>query len=101
MNKPHIVILGAGYGGLMTAVRLQKILHVNEADITLVNNNDYHYQTNWLHENAAGTLKPEQAVIPIRDVINQDKINFIIDEVILIKENEKKVKLSKQEISYH
>lgn len=100
MYKPHIVILGAGYGGLMTAARLQKILHVNEANITLVNRNDYHYQTTWLHENAAGTLKPEHTMIPIRDVINQDKIDFVIDDVLLIKKEEKKVKLKKQEISY-
>lgn len=100
MYKPHIVILGAGYGGLMTAIKLQKLLHVNEAKITLVNKNDYHYQTTWLHENAAGTLKTEQTMIPIRDVINQEKIEFILDEVIMIKEEEKKVKLSKSELSY-
>lgn len=100
MYKPHIVILGAGYGGLMTAARLQKILHVNEANITLVNRNDYHYQTTWLHENAAGTLKPEHTMIPIRDIINQEKIDFIIDDVVLIKEKEKKVKLKNRELSY-
>lgn len=100
MYKPHIVILGAGYGGLMTAVRLQKILRVNEANITLVNRNDYHYQTTCLHENAAGTLKPEHTMIPIRDIINQEKIDFIIDDVVLIKKSEKKVKLKSRELSY-
>lgn len=100
MYKPHIVILGAGYAGLMTAVRLQKKLHTNEAKITLVNNNDYHYQTTWLHENAAGTLKPEHTSIPIRDIINQERIDFIIDDVVMIKEDEKKVKLSGRELSY-
>lgn len=100
MYKPHIVILGAGYSGLMTATKLQKLLHRNEADITLVNKYDYHYQTTWLHETAAGTLKPERSMIPIRDVINQEKINFIIDEVVMIKEQEKKVKLAGRELSY-
>jgi NADH dehydrogenase len=100
MNKPHIVILGAGYSGLMVATRLQKILHRNEADITLVNKDDYHYQTTWLHETAAGSLSPERSTIPIRDVINQEKINFVIDEVIRINEKDKTVKLSRNEISY-
>lgn len=100
MYRPHIVILGAGYGGLMTAIKLQKLLHVNKAKITLVNNNDYHYQTTWLHENAAGTLKPEKTAIPIRDVINQDKVEFILDEVVMIHEKEKKVKLKSRELSF-
>lgn len=100
MYKPQIVILGAGYSGLMTATKLQKILHRNEADITLVNINDYHYQTSWLHETAAGTLKPERTIIPIRDVINQEKINLVIDEVVMIKEKEKIVKLKNRELSY-
>ena len=56
MRKQKIVILGAGYGGLMTATRLQKAIGVNEADIVLVNKNDYHYETTWLHEASAGTL---------------------------------------------
>ena len=65
LRKPKVVILGAGYGGIMTAVNLQKKLGVNEADITLVNNNDYHYQTTWLHENAAGTLHHDRTRIQI------------------------------------
>lgn len=56
MNKPNIVILGAGYGGMITTVKLQKQLGVNEANITLVNENDYHYISTSLHETAAGTL---------------------------------------------
>ena len=43
MRKPKIVVLGAGYGGLMTVTRLQKTLGQEEADIVLVNKNDYHY----------------------------------------------------------
>ncbi|WP_336253642.1 NAD(P)/FAD-dependent oxidoreductase [Oceanobacillus sp. SE10311] len=100
MYKPHIVILGAGYSGLMTATKLQKLLRRNEADITLVNKHDYHYQTTWLHETAVGSLKPERTMIPIRDIINQDKINFVIDEVTMIDEKNKKVKLLNQELSY-
>lgn len=36
MSRPNIVILGAGYGGIMTTVRLQKELKANDANITLV-----------------------------------------------------------------
>lgn len=100
MYKPKIVILGAGYGGLKTATKLQKLLHRNEADITLVNKYDYHYQTAWLHQTAAGSVKPERISIPIRDVIDLDRIQFVIDEVVSIKTEEKKVKLKNQELDY-
>lgn len=92
MNKQHIVILGAGYGGMMTAAKLQKSLHANEAKITLINKNDYHYQTTWLHENAAGTLHQDRTKIKIKDVIDSNKVNIVLDEVICIKPEEKLVK---------
>jgi NADH dehydrogenase len=100
MNKPNIVILGAGYGGIMTTIKLQKTLNINEANITLVNINDYHYQTTWLHENAAGTLHHDQTRIPIRNIINLNKINFVLDKVVSIIPEEKKVKLETSELAY-
>lgn len=48
MSKPKIVILGAGYGGLKTLRKLQQ--RNLEAEIVLVNKNDYHHETTWLHE---------------------------------------------------
>ncbi|MBO9130686.1 NAD(P)/FAD-dependent oxidoreductase [Bacillus sp. 165] len=100
MRKPKIVILGAGYGGMITTVRLQKMLSVNEADITLVNNNSYHYQATWLHENAAGTLHHDKTRIEIREVIDSSKVNFVQDTVVDIKSQEKRVILSNGELEY-
>lgn len=100
MNKPKIVILGAGYGGIITATRLQKTLSANEAEITLVNKNSYHYQTTWLHENAAGTLHHDRTRLDIKDVINPSKINFIQDTVTEIKPEDKKVVLAHGELNY-
>lgn len=100
MNKPNIVILGAGYGGMITTVKLQKTLGMNEANLTLVNKHDYHYQTTWLHENAAGTLHHDRTQIEIRDVINRNKVNFVKDSVVSIKPAEKKVKLKNGVLNY-
>ncbi|MGP4108970.1 NAD(P)/FAD-dependent oxidoreductase [Virgibacillus sp. L01] len=100
MNQPKIVILGAGYGGMMTTVKLQKSLNINEATITLVNKNDYHYQSTWLHENAAGTLHHDRTRIPVKDVVNMSKVNFIEDTVVSIKPDEKKVKLENSVLDY-
>jgi NADH dehydrogenase len=100
LRKPKVVIVGAGYGGLMTTVRLQKLLGVNEADIVLVNKNDYHYETTWLHEASAGTLHHDKVRYDIRNVIDRSKVDFIQDSVVEINKEEKKVILEQGEVSY-
>lgn len=100
LRKPKIVIVGAGYGGLMTTVRLQKLIGVNEADIVLINKNDYHYETTWLHEASAGTLHHDRVRYDIRDVIDKSKVDFVQDTVVEIKKEEKKVILEKGEVEY-
>jgi NADH:ubiquinone reductase (H+-translocating) len=100
MSKPKILILGGGYGGIMSAVRLQKELGSDEAEVTLVNKHNYHYQTTWLHENAAGTLHHDKTRIMIEDIIDMNKINFVQDTVKEIKKDEKLVLLENQELTY-
>ena len=100
MNNPKIVILGAGYGGLMTTVRLQKTLGVNEVDITLVNKHNYHYESTWLHEAAAGTLHHDRTRYFIKDIIDRSKVNFVKGTVVEIKRDEKKVILENDELAY-
>ncbi|MFC0523898.1 NAD(P)/FAD-dependent oxidoreductase [Pontibacillus salicampi] len=100
MNRPKIVILGAGYGGMISTVKLQKMLGANEADITLVNKHNYHYQTTWLHENAAGTLHQDRTRIKISDVVDLNRVNLVQDTVVSIHQDEKKVKLENGELTY-
>lgn len=100
MRKKKIVILGAGYGGLMTATRLQKNVGMNEVEIQLVNKNDYHYETTWLHEASAGTLHHDRVRYNIKDVIDRNKVEFIKDTVEEIKTDEKKVILKERELTY-
>ncbi|MHA6258791.1 NAD(P)/FAD-dependent oxidoreductase [Sporosarcina sp. CAU 1771] len=77
MKRPTILVLGAGYGGLTTVVNLQKSLGTDEADVVLINKNEYHYESTWLHEAAAGTLTPEQVRYDIKRVIDEQKVEFI------------------------
>ncbi len=97
---PRIVILGAGYGGVVTAIRLQKELNYNEADVTLVNKHDYHYITTHLHMPAAGTDDPKNARINILKLIDEFKIDFIKATVQEIRPQEKKVILDEGTLSY-
>ncbi|MBO8171779.1 MAG: NAD(P)/FAD-dependent oxidoreductase [Bacillaceae bacterium] len=93
MSTSRILILGAGYGGLVTATRLQKGLNYNEAEVTLVNKYDYHYLTTWLHEPAAGTSHHERAKVDLNEVLDTKKINFVQGTVESIEPDNKKVKL--------
>lgn len=77
MNTPKIVILGAGYGGLMTAVELQRQMSYNEAEVILINKHDYHYITTHLHEPAAGTTADEKVRIDLKDILDFNRITFI------------------------
>lgn len=97
---PRIVILGAGYGGVLTALRLQKELNYNEANVTLVNKHDYHYITTHLHMPAAGTDNPENARVSISKLIDEFKIDFVKSTVVQIKPQEKKVVLEDGTLSY-
>ncbi|MFC7394290.1 NAD(P)/FAD-dependent oxidoreductase [Scopulibacillus cellulosilyticus] len=100
VSKPKILIIGAGYGGMMTATRLIKELSPNDADITLVNKHNYHYQTTWLHQPAAGTLHHDRTRMLIKNVVNPDRVKFVQDTVKEIKPNENKVITENGELEY-
>ncbi|MED1205909.1 NAD(P)/FAD-dependent oxidoreductase [Heyndrickxia acidicola] len=100
MKKTRIVILGAGYGGLMTVTRLQKQLNSDEAEIVIINKNEYHYETTWLHEASAGTLHHDRVRYDVTKVLNRNKVQFIQGEVLEVKAKENKVVLKDQEVSF-
>ncbi|MGX7352329.1 NADH dehydrogenase [Enterococcus canis] len=87
----EVVILGAGYGGLRALHVLQS--HQGEFHVTLVDRNDYHYESTDLHEVAAGTQPAERIQYPIEDVVNSKTTTFIKDEVTLIDRTQKQVTL--------
>ena len=100
MSKPKIVVLGAGYAGLKTMRELAKTLSPEEADLVLVNKHNYHYETTWLHEVAAGTINPNQARFMISDVINPNRVRLIYDAVVEVKQEDQRVILENGEITY-
>ena len=99
MKRPTILVLGAGYGGLTTVVNLQKVIQANDAEIILINKNDYHYETTWLHEVGAGTLSPEQARYPISNVIHPH-VKFVQATVEGMNVTKKNVTTSSGEFTY-
>lgn len=100
MKRPSILVLGAGYGGLATVVNLQKNVSTDFAEITLINQNSYHYESTWLHEAAAGTLRPDDVRYEIKDVLNEGKVKFVQATVEAIDVDAKSVKTDNGEFTY-
>ncbi|NHM32243.1 NAD(P)/FAD-dependent oxidoreductase [Neobacillus terrae] len=98
MNKPKVFILGAGYGGLVTGTKLEKILKSGEADVTIVNKHDYHYITTQLHKIGAGTATDTKVALPISELIDPSKTNFKKAMVSSINSSSRRVTLDTGEV---
>src|ERR1041385_7807611 len=70
-TKPRIVILGGGFGGVYTALRLERILVEAEADIKLISRDNYFLMTPLLFEAGSGILEPRHSVNPIRTMLKR------------------------------
>jgi NADH dehydrogenase len=68
-RTPHILVVGGGYVGMYTALRLQRKLRAGEASITVVEPNSYMTYQPFLPEAAAGNLEPRHVVVPLRKVL--------------------------------
>jgi len=91
--KQQIVILGGGFGGLYTALELEKSLGANsDVEITLVNRDNFFLFTPMLHEVAASDLDPTDIVNPIRKLLRQTQ--FFVGNVEAIDLNTRKVIVS-------
>lgn len=73
-TPPRIVILGGGYVGLYTALRLQKKLRPGEAKVVVVDPRPTMTYQPFLPEAAAGSLEPRHVVVPLRRVLRHCEI---------------------------
>jgi NADH dehydrogenase len=79
-GRTQIVILGGGFGGIYTAMHLEKQLaHAPNVDITLVNRENFFLFTPMLHEVAASDLDITHIVNPIRKLLH--RTNFFEGDV--------------------
>lgn len=76
MLRPHVVILGAGFGGTYIAKKLAKLVKKGEIDVTVVNRTNYFLFTPLLHEVATGALSPRSVAEPLREAFVHTGIRF-------------------------
>lgn len=70
----QILVVGGGYVGMYTALRLQHKLNRGEALVTVVDPRSYMTYQPFLPETAAGSLEPRHMVVPLRRVLHACKI---------------------------
>lgn len=74
-ERARILVVGGGYVGMYTALRLQRNLkgelRRGEAEITVVTPDAYMTYQPFLPEAAAGSISPRHVVVPLRRVLGQ------------------------------
>lgn len=73
-DRQRILIVGGGYVGMYTALRLQRKLRRGEAEITVVDPRNYMQYQPFLPETAAGSLEPRHVVVPLRKVLRKCRV---------------------------
>lgn len=85
-ERARILVVGGGYVGMYTALRLQKKLKQElrrgEVEITVVTPDPYMTYQPFLPEAAAGSISPRHVVVPLRRVL--DRCRIVIGEATAI-----------------
>lgn len=93
----HIVIVGAGFGGLNLALGLKN----TDADITLIDRNNYHLFQPLLYQVATAGLSATDISYPIRSVLSRQKnVEVILGEVTGADITNKRLFLEDRSIHY-
>ena len=83
--EKRIVIVGAGYAGILTAKKLaKKYKKHNDVSITIIDKNPFHTMLTELHEVAAGRVDEDSIKIDLKKVFAGRKVNVKLDTVTSI-----------------
>lgn len=100
-SKKRIVLLGGGYGGILTAKKLaNKFKKDNNVEITLIDKNPYHTMLTELHEVAAGRVPEDSIRIDFKKIFAKRKVNVELDEITDIDFNNKVLKSESNSYEY-
>jgi NADH:ubiquinone reductase (H+-translocating) len=89
--RPHVVIVGAGFGGLAAA----KALAHADVDVTLIDQRNHHVFQPLLYQVATAALSPADIAGPIRSIVSgQSNVRVLLDRVIGVDKASQSVALS-------
>src|SRR6266478_3463012 len=96
-EKPRIVIVGSGFGGLEAA----KKLACKDVQVTVIDRTNYHLFQPLLYQVATAALSPADIAAPVRGVLSKCKnVEVILAEVESVDVAAKKVKTVDLEFDY-
>jgi len=96
-KKPHVVIVGAGFGGLEAA----KKLACAEVGVTVIDRTNYHLFQPLLYQVATAALSPADIAAPVRAILSKwGNMEVILAEVQSVDVDAKKVKMADSELGY-
>ncbi|MDF2593978.1 MAG: FAD-dependent pyridine nucleotide-disulfide oxidoreductase [Clostridia bacterium] len=99
--EKRIVIVGAGYAGILTAKKLAKKLKKNnDISITIIDKNPFHTMLTELHEVAANRVDEDSIKISLNKVFAGRKVNVKLDTVNSIDFDKKCVVGSNESYGY-
>jgi NADH dehydrogenase len=73
-QRPVVLVVGGGYVGLYTALRLQKKLSRGRAEIVVVDPQPHMTYQPFLPEAAAGSVEPRHVVVPLRRTLPRCRV---------------------------
>jgi NADH:ubiquinone reductase (H+-translocating) len=73
-NRPVVLVVGGGYVGLYTALRLQRKFSRGRAEIIVVDPQPHMTYQPFLPEAAAGSVEPRHVVVPLRRTLNRCRV---------------------------
>ena len=85
MAKKNIVILVAGYAGVLTAKKLAKKIkkeQIDNVDVTIIDKNPFHTMLTELHEVAACRVDESSIRIDLKKVFEGRKVNVVLDTIV-------------------
>ncbi|RBY75073.1 NAD(P)/FAD-dependent oxidoreductase [Geodermatophilus sp. TF02-6] len=73
-QRPVVLVVGGGYVGLYTALRLQKRLSRGKAEVVVVDPQPHMTYQPFLPEAAAGSVEPRHVVVPLRRTLRHCRV---------------------------
>lgn len=90
--ETKIVIIGAGYAGVLTAKKLEKKLKKrNDVTITIIDKNPFHTMLTELHEVAAGRVEEDSIKMSLKKVFAGRRVAVKLDRVTSVDFDKKTV----------
>ena len=96
-KRPHVVIVGAGFGGLAATRALRHV----DVDVTIVDRNNYHLFQPLLYQVASGLLDPSAIASPVRTIVRRSRnVDVLRAEVTGVDLEQRRVITSAETLDY-